>query len=314
MELVRDLQDITLDLSKGTCITIGNFDGVHKGHQALFTAVRHTAAAQGLASACVTFDPHPLRVLVGPHTPPAITVFDRKIELIDELGLDLTVILTFNLALASLEPEPFVKKYLVDRLNAKALVVGYDYTFGRGRKGDFAMLRALGEKYGFAAERLDPVIVDDAVVSSTRIRDLIQAGRVWEARTLLGRFYVVQGIVVKGQDRGGRLLGFPTANLNVANELHPKTGVYAVWAATPSGLVPGVANIGFNPTFGNQAISIEAHLLDFSGDLYGSKVDLHFVQRLRGEIKFEGVEALIAKIKEDVVLARQILASPQALL
>jgi len=311
MIVVRNVAELG-DILRGSCLTIGNFDGVHLGHQRLLSRVTTKAKALGLESIAVTFDPHPMRVLAGPHTPPFITLTGRKLELIAALGLDCALVLEFTREMAALDPEDFVKTYLVDGLNVKEMVIGYDYAFGRDRKGNFELLVKLGEKHGFRVERLGPVIIDGAVVSSTRIRDLIQAGKVWEARALLGRFYTVRGRVVRGRDRGGRLLGFPTANLKLVDELFPKTGVYAVWASCEGKTWPAVANIGYNPTFGNDVLSVEAHILDFNQDLRGRELRVAFVQRLRSEKKFSGIEELSAQIKKDIALGRQILADSES--
>lgn len=312
MEIARERLEIHCDLSRGSCVTIGNFDGVHKGHQKLIERTIHKARVRHMTGVVVSFCPHPLHVLVGPHTPPFITVRDQKLDIIESLGVDLALLINFTRELANLSPEEFVKTYLVDWLNTKELVVGYDYTFGKGRQGNFELLQKLGGVHGFEVERLDPVIINGAIVSSTRIRDMIRSGDVWDAKPLLGRFYVVRGQVVRGKNRGARLLGFPTANLKLENEVNPATGVYAIWAVHDDGIIPGVANIGYNPTFGNDEISIEAHLLDFSGDIYGHELEVHFVQRLRPEKKFSGVEELVARIQEDIALARHILAAPEA--
>ncbi|MCA1946129.1 MAG: bifunctional riboflavin kinase/FAD synthetase [Desulfovibrio sp.] len=327
MLIARTRQEITLDLSAGSCVTIGNFDGVHKGHQTLITRVLAKAKARGLTSVVATFCPHPLQVLVGPHTPPFITIREQKLDLIEAMGVDMTLLLEFTKDMAAMEPEQFVKTYLVDWINCKELVVGYDWSFGKGRKGNFEVIQALGQTYGFRCERMPPVMIHDAVVSSTRIRDLIKAGDVWEARCLLGRYYAVRGTVIHGHNRGGRLLGFPTANLKLENEVRPRNGVYAVWVningsvrgawnhATggPGGdVLAGVANIGVNPTFGNTDVSVEVHILDFDADLYGKDVHVHFVQFIRPEQKFPNVDALVARITEDVALTRRILAEPEA--
>ena len=312
MEIARERQEIHLDLSKGACATIGNFDGVHKGHQKLIQRVISKAQNRRMQSVVISFCPHPLHVLVGPQTPPFITFRDQKLDLLDSLGVDLALLINFTKELASLSPREFVRTYLVEWLNIKELVVGYDYTFGKGRQGNFEMLKELGQEFGFGVERLDPVIINGAIVSSTRIRDMIRAGDVWSVKPLLGRFYVVEGQVIHGKDRGAKLLGFPTANLKLENEVHPATGVYAIWAQHDGDIIPGVANIGYNPTFGNDELSIEAHLLDFSGDIYEHELQVHFVQRLRGEKKFSGVEELVARIQEDIALARNILAAPEA--
>lgn len=311
MIVIRDPRDLK-DTLRGACITIGNFDGVHVGHQQLIARTREKARAHGLECVVLTFEPHPERVLVGPDTPPFITLLDQKLELIGRQGVEVTVVMEFTRRLAALSPEDFVKTFLVDCLACRELVIGYDYAFGRGRKGNHALLAALGEQYGFGVERLGPVMVDGAVVSSTRIRDLVQAGKVWEAMPLLGRFYIVKGEVVPGRNRGGKLLGFPTANLRLSDELFPATGVYAVWAEIEGKALPAVANIGYNPTFGNIALSVEAHLLDFSGDLYGRTLRIHFVQRLRSEQKFSGLDELRARIGQDIQLGRRILASSMA--
>ncbi|GAB7079559.1 bifunctional riboflavin kinase/FAD synthetase [Megalodesulfovibrio paquesii] len=317
MLIARTRQEITLDLSAGSCVTIGNFDGVHKGHQTLIHRVLGKARARGLASVVATFCPHPLQVLVGPHTPPFITIREQKLDLIEAMGVDMTLLLEFTKAMAAMEPEDFVKTYLVDWINCKELVVGYDWSFGKGRKGNFDVIQALGQQYGFRCERMPPVMINDAVVSSTRIRDLIKAGDVWEARCLLGRYYAVRGTVIHGHNRGGRLLGFPTANLKLENEVRPRNGVYAVWVNLngnrPGGeALAGVANIGLNPTFGNTDVSVEVHIMDFDADLYDKDLHVHFVQFIRPEQKFSGVDALVARITEDVALARRILAEPEA--
>jgi riboflavin kinase / FMN adenylyltransferase len=297
---------------EGACVTIGNFDGVHLGHQKLMRRVRDKARIRKLKSVVITFDPHPLRVILGRKTPPFITMTEQKLELISAQGIDFTLCLRFTMEMAALEPEEFVRTYLVDGLNTKELLVGYDYAFGKNRKGNFEMLKRLGEVYGYNAEQMEPVLVDGAVVSSTRIRDMIQAGTVWEAHPLLGRFYRISGTVIHGRNRGGKLLGFPTANIQLTDELFPKPGVYAVWTEVGGQIHSGVANIGFNPTFENKALSVEVHILDFMKDLYGQTINVHFVQRLRDEKKFGSLEELIGQIRKDIELGRTILATPAA--
>ncbi|MEF2146278.1 MAG: bifunctional riboflavin kinase/FAD synthetase [Desulfovibrionaceae bacterium] len=293
-------------------VTIGNFDGVHLGHQKLISMTCAKAAARNAVSIVVTFDPHPMRVLVGPQTPPFITLTRQKLELIGQYGPNAALVLNFTKELAALSPEEFVKTYLVDGLGVRELVIGYDYHMGKGRSGDYATLSRLGKEYGFKVFRLDPVTYDGAVVSSTRIRDLVQAGQVWEARPMLSRFYQVAGEVIHGMDRGGKLLGFPTANLKLVDELVPLRGVYAVWVEIDGHCHPAVANIGTNPTFGNDAVSVEAHIMDYSKDIYGTEIRIHFVQRLRSERKFSSLDELKARIFEDVRLARCILDEPDA--
>jgi riboflavin kinase/FMN adenylyltransferase len=311
MIVIRNIEDIR-DSLRGACVTIGNFDGVHKGHQKLLARTRDKARANHQESVAITFDPHPLRVLTATKTPPFITLLDQKLQLISEMGIELCVVLEFTRDMAALDPESFVHTYLVDGLNTQELVIGYDYAFGKGRKGNYEMLTALGHKYGFGVERVGPYMHGDAIVSSTRIRDLVQAGNVWDARPLLGRFYTVTGTVQHGANRGGRLLGFPTANLKLVDELSPGLGVYACWAMVDGVTRPAVANIGYNPTFGNDAVSVEVHIMDIEKDLYGKDLTVSFVQRLRSEKKFDDLQQLMDQISHDINLARTILASSEA--
>jgi riboflavin kinase/FMN adenylyltransferase len=310
MIIARDIDDIQ-DAITGSCVTIGNFDGVHKGHQKLISLAAARAKASDLVSVVVTFDPHPLRVLRN-DAPPFITLTEQKLELISQHGPQVCLLLNFTMDMAKLTPQQFVQKYLLDGLNMKEMIIGYDYHMGKGRAGNFETLSELGKEKGFTVDRLDPVSIEGAVVSSTRIRDLVQAGTVWPVRPLLGRFYQVKGEVVHGMNRGGRLLGFPTANLKLVDELFPKPGVYAIWIEVNNEVHMGVANIGKNPTFGNDALSVEAHLLDFKGDLYGRDIRVHFVQRIRDEKKFNGIDELKDRIAKDVQLGRQILGQPEA--
>jgi riboflavin kinase/FMN adenylyltransferase len=311
MIIAKDIKDIR-DAIAGSCVTIGNFDGVHKGHQKLIRLACSRAKRYDLTSVVVTFDPHPLRVLRPDASLPFITLTDQKIELISQFGPQVCLLLEFTMDMARLSPADFVKHYLVDGLKMRDMIIGYDYHLGKGRAGNFETLAGLGREHGFSVDRLDPVSIDGAVVSSTRIRDLVQAGSVWQARPLLGRFYQVKGEVVHGMNRGGRLLGFPTANLKLVDELFPKPGVYAIWVEVGDEVHQGVANIGKNPTFGNDALSVEAHLLDFAGDLYGRDIRVHFVQRIRDERKFGSLDELKDRIKKDSQLGRQILAQPEA--
>ncbi|NDV19414.1 bifunctional riboflavin kinase/FAD synthetase [Pseudodesulfovibrio sp. JC047] len=305
---IAELQDVV----GASCVTIGNFDGVHKGHQKLIELACSRAKSQDLTSVVVTFEPHPLRVLRNDKTPPFITLTDQKIDLISQYGPQACLLLNFTMDMARLSPEEFVKKYLVDGLGMKEMIIGYDYHLGKARVGDFETLTQLGEKHGFSVDRLDPVSIDNAIVSSTRIRDLVQAGKVWAVRSLLGRFYQVKGEVVHGMNRGGKLLGFPTANLKLVDELFPKPGVYAVWVEVDNVIHKGVANIGKNPTFGNDALSVEPHILDFTGDIYGEDIQVHFVQRIRDEKKFNGLDELKDRIAKDIELGRQLLSQPEA--
>lgn len=311
MIAARTIEEIAGTIA-GSCVTIGNFDGVHVGHQRLLALTCAKARTRGLVSVVVTFDPHPLTVILGKTTPPFLTTTRQRLGYIAEHGPNVALVLEFNRALAALEPEEFVRRHLVEGLNMRELVIGYDYAMGKGRKGDCALLTELGRGMGFGVEQLAPVIVGGAVVSSTRIRDLVQLGNVWDARPLLGRFFEVCGTVVDGKKRGSALLGFPTANIDPEGNLLPKPGVYAVWAMLDDEPYAAVANVGYNPTFGDTGLTLEVHIMDFRRDIYGQRVGVQFVQRLRSERKFENLEALKERIGEDVRLGRIILESSGA--
>jgi riboflavin kinase/FMN adenylyltransferase len=296
----------------GSCVTIGNFDGVHLGHQRLLGLTCAKARKKRLISVVVTFDPHPMTVLLGKKTPPFITTTTQRLARIERHGLNVAVVLEFSHQMAALEPEEFVRRYLVEGLHMRELVIGYDYAMGKGRKGNFDLLSTLGAQFDYGVERLDPVIVGGAVVSSTRIRDLVQSGNVWDAHPLLGSFFEICGTVVDGMKRGASMLGFPTANLKTDGGLIPKPGVYAVWALLDGVPYPAVANVGYNPTFGDTGLTLETHIMDFDLNIYGQRLNVQFVQRLRDERKFDSLDALKARIAEDVRLGRIILATTEA--
>ncbi|MBU4564845.1 MAG: bifunctional riboflavin kinase/FAD synthetase [Desulfarculus sp.] len=307
MQVVMGLEELRERLRRPV-ITIGNFDGVHLGHQALFAkAVERAQAVEGTALA-VTFEPHPIRVLRPAVNLPLITPLEQKLELMGQHGLDMTLCLRFDQDFARLSADAFVDKLLVSRLGAAEVVVGYDFAFGHKGLGDLDLLRSKGEQWGFKVHVVGPVIIDDRPVSSTRVRQEVADGNMDAARRLLGRHYQVAGRVVAGHGRGGRLLGFPTANLRVSDELLPGPGVYAVLVEMVDGrFLKGANNIGNNPTFDDGALSVETHLLDFDGDLYGQDIRLHFVERLRGEKRFESAEELKTQIGLDIARAIEIL-------
>ncbi|OIN98749.1 MAG: riboflavin biosynthesis protein RibF [Desulfovibrionaceae bacterium CG1_02_65_16] len=301
------------DTISGSCVTIGNFDGVHVGHQRLIGRTCAKAKSLGLVSVIVTFDPHPMTVLMGAKTPPFLSSTRQRLALIEQQGPNVTLVLEFTRQMAALEPEAFVRRYLLDGMAMREMVIGYDYAMGKGRKGNFELLSQLGAAQGFGVERLNPVIVGGAVVSSTRIRDLVQSGNVWDARPLLGRFFEVRGMVIDGMKRGAAMLGFPTANLRLEGTLLPKPGVYAVWAVLDGEPHQAVANVGYNPTFGDTGLTLETHIMDFNRTIYGQELSVRFVQRLRAERKFDSLDALKARIADDVRLGRVILGVPDAL-
>jgi riboflavin kinase/FMN adenylyltransferase len=292
-------------------VTIGNFDGVHRGHQSLVeVAVRDAGASSGTA-VVLTFEPHPSAVLSPDRAPSTLMTVEQKAEALASLGADYLVVLPFTQALSHQTPEEFARLVLRDALGARGVVVGSNFRFGRGRRGDVATLRRLGESMGYRVHGLDPVFHDGAPISSTRIREALARGAVEAAGELLGRLFFVEGTVVRGDGRG-RSLGFPTANLELENETLPGGGVYAGWCRIDPRRdgppVKAVANIGRRPTFGGGRTSVEAHLLDFAEDFYGCRLRLEFQARLREERRFAGPEELREQIGRDVAEARGVLA------
>lgn len=296
----------------GTVVTIGNFDGVHLGHREIFRRVVGEARRRGAEAAVITFEPHPLRLLAPDKAPLRINTPAEKVRLIRASCIDLLVVLPFTRKLAALSAGRFVDEILVARLGVRHLVIGYDYAFGRGREGDAAFLARAAARHGFTLEVLEPLKAGDEVYSSTRIRRALQQGDVAGVVGVLGRHFTLDGKVVGGDGRG-RQLGFPTANLVTAKELLPREGVYAVRVRHGRRLYDGVANLGRRPTFAGAGPSLEIHLLDFAGDLYGARLRLYFVERLRDEQRFASVQALQAAIRADVTRARTVLAGTRVL-
>lgn len=292
-------------------VTIGVFDGVHTGHQALISQVVERAGELGISSGCVTFSPHPQEVLRPASAVAHLSTLDERLALIKGQGVDDVMLMEFTPSLAQLYPEDFIQLVL-DRFQIRELWVGSDFALGRDRTGTPERLARIGQAEGFLVRPFSRVEALGSSVSSSRIRGLLQEGRVEEASQLLGRHYRLSGIVGEG-DRRGRTLGFATANLTPTARLCvPKDGVYAVWGRSKAGHVhPGVTNVGVRPTFGGTERQIEVHLLDFEGDLYGDSLEVDFVARLRDELRFESVEKLIVQMKADVVeTRRQLAASP----
>jgi riboflavin kinase/FMN adenylyltransferase len=285
----------------GVALALGNFDGVHLGHRALF----RRAAEHGRPGA-LTFEPHPGKVLQPELAPRLITPLPRKLQLLEAAGLDVTVVLPFTLALARTPAKEFERK-LFDVARVRAVVVGRDYTYGAQRTGTVQTLAEAALARQSVVQVVDPVTVEGVVVSSSRIREYILEGRVGAARALLGRPFDLDGLVVKGEGRG-RGIGFPTANVDIHGELLPGSGVYAVRLEAASAWRGGAANIGTKPTFGGSAVTVEVHVLDWSGDLYGQEVRVEFVERLRPERRFASVSELTAQIQRDVEAARVVLA------
>ena len=308
MQVIRDNQPS--DNSKRSVVTIGAYDGVHRGHQAVIGQVRKEAQQLGCQSVVVTFDKHPASVVRPESAPKLLTDLDQKLELLQQTGIDATLIVEFNRERSTEDPALFVKRVLVDTLRAQVVVVGEDFHFGFNRGGNVAMLRELGKQFDFQVEPVKLIARPDGVeepVSSTSIRRALAGGQVETATNLLGRAYEVRGVVVNG-DKRGRTIGFPTANVEVPNAMClPADGVYAGKFQCDDGSVHACAiNLGRRPTFFEHADSslLEAHLLDFDEDLYGQKVSVTFERFLRSERKFDGFEAIKTQLQLDVAAAR----------
>ncbi len=289
-------------------LALGNFDGLHRGHQKIIERVRRVASERGATAVVLTFDPHPPRILRPDKAPALLMTMAQKTEALARAGVQGLAVVRFTAELSRWDPEMFVRTVLVDWLHVAEVWVGANFIFGRDRTGNFTMLRALGARFGFRAEKIDPVRYKEFVVSSTRIRRLLAEGRVDEAGALLGQTYAIDGTIVRGRQRGQEI-GFPTANVCADNELIPPHGVYATTATIAGTVFASVTNVGIRPTFGgDDRTVIETHVLGFSRDLYGARIRLGFVLRLRDERTFETVEALTSQIRADCEAAGALFA------
>lgn len=285
-------------------VALGNFDGLHRGHQKIVERVCRQAREHGSTAVVMSFDPHPPRVVRPDKAPPLLMTLEQRVEALGREGVDGVAFVRFTPELSRWEPETFVQTVLVDWLHVSEVWVGGNFLFGRDRSGNFSLLRALGQRHGFRVEKIDPVRFREFVVSSTRIRRLIAEGRVDEAAGLLGHLHFIDGRVVEGDGRGRRI-GFPTANLATENELLPPMGVYATTATIGRRIYASITNIGVRPTFGDAgAPTIETHVFGLDRDLYGTTVRLGFVLRMRAERAFPDVEALTAQIQADAQQAK----------
>ena len=289
-------------------VAIGNFDGVHLGHRSLFELTIAKARKLGLQAAALTFHPHPLKLLFPDRRIFLITSYERKADLIADCGIDNLIIASFDHQFANLTADEFVEKVLVQHLGAAVVVVGDNYTFGRNREGSLSRLQELGRDWGFKVVVAPPCLLDGELVSSTKIREAIMQGEIKKASRFLGRPCAIIGRVGRGKGRG-RGIGFPTANLVSEVELYPKEGVYAVWVEHQGERYMGVVNIGYNPTFADTGLTVEAHILDFDQDLYDQDLKIIFVEHLRSEKTCSGIEELRQLIAADVSKTRLILAN-----
>jgi riboflavin kinase / FMN adenylyltransferase len=302
MRIVQGLESVPPE-TRPSAVALGAFDGVHLGHRAILGTALTRARAAGLEAVACTFDPHPMEVLQPDRAPRPITTLDERLALIGETGVDAVVVLAFTRALASIEPEAFVKDVLLGRLRAREVVVGYNHRFGRGARGDARLLQDLAARIGFQAHVVPPMTVDGAAVSSTEIRAALQRGDVTTAARDLGRPYAIAGQVTAGAGRG-RTLGVPTANIESDRPVLVARGVYRGRTHLDGGSHASVVNVGVRPTFGETTLAVEAHLLDFTGDLYGRRVRLDLLDRLRDEMRFPSVDELKAQIARDIAAVR----------
>lgn len=302
MEVFRDIEDFRRPEMK-TLVTMGNFDGLHLGHQALVANAVAEAKRSVTQSLVFTFDPHPLKLLAPERAPQMIVNQRDKMDMLKALGVDAVIVQRFDRRFASIDAEDFVRRYLIERLNLSKIWLGRDLRFGRARAGDAEDLIRWGSSLGFSVGIVEPILVEGKRISSSRIRQLIEQGRVDEVQPMLGRYHFISGSIVNGHHRG-RKLGFPTANLAAATELIPADGIYATTMELQNHRWLSVSSVGHNPTFGEGLRTIETYVLDFAQDFYGEMVKLSFIQRIREERKFAQIEHLVTQMHEDVRAAR----------
>ncbi len=309
MKVYNNIHD--LEIINNPVVTIGTFDGVHCGHIEILELLKKIAHHSNGETLIITFHPHPRKVLYpDDDTLKLLTTIDEKLQLFEQIGIDHVLILKFGKEVSELEPEDFVKDILVNAIGAKHLVIGHDHRFGKNRKGDFNTMLHLSKEYDFVVQEIPPFLVDGITVSSTKIRNALTIDiDLYKANHLLGRNYSLTGKVVEG-NKNGHKLGFPTCNLFIedSNKLIPANGVYAAIASVADKRMQAVVNIGNRPTFNLTGIVVEAHLLNFEGDLYGEELTLSFIERLRDEQKFESLDALKIQIGKDIEIAEKIFA------
>jgi riboflavin kinase/FMN adenylyltransferase len=305
MDVVRGVELLPLT-AEPSAVTVGMFDGVHRGHQAVIGSTVEVARERGIRSVATTFDRHPREVLTHGHEPRLLTTLERKISLIEALGVDTLLVLQFTLEFSKTSAEDFVRRFLVESVHAEHVVLGANFRFGYRASGDLAYLHAAGPQHGFTAEGIDILEVDGRKVSSSSIRQALSEGDLEWPHTALGRRFAVDGRVVRGAGRGTGL-GYPTANLETSPRVQlPAVGVYAGVGVSPAGRHVAAINVGSNPTFGVEPVHIEAYLLDFEGDLAGREVSIEFWERLRDEERFDSPDALVTQIAEDVRRTREL--------
>lgn len=301
--------EVDLTSSVRPAVTLGNFDGVHLGHQSIMKLLMDRGRALGAPTVAVTFEPHPVSVLRANQTPKRILTLEQKQEVLSAMGVDLLLIVAFTLEFSHKEPDEFVREVLFEKLHVAELILGANFRFGRGRAGDLDTLRSSGGEYDFEVREVEPAMRDDEMISSSRIRRSLSEGKVTDAAAMLGRPYFVDGKVVKGAGRG-KPMGFPTANLEVSGDVLVADGVYATTARLGNRIQPGMAHVGGRPTFGIETRAVEAHLFELQENVYDEPLRLFFHRRLRGTVAFEGPEALRAQLTRDRKEAKEFFRGP----
>jgi riboflavin kinase/FMN adenylyltransferase len=311
MEIIRGLDTLN-HVYPNTVMTIGNFDGVHLGHQKILSLVIHEARKLKGTPIVMTFDPHPMKVLAPERDVRLLMTFEEKARLMKKAGIRVLLSIPFTKEFANMPPDTFITNVLVNTIHAKEIIVGSQYAFGKNKKGTIDLLRRRGKKYGFAVHAVRQAKVHGHIVSSSSIRALLMKGAVKEVSLFLGRAYSIEGKVIRGKGRGQRILRIPTANISTPVEIAPKEGVYAVRIGWQGTTFEGVANIGKSPTFGNAEVSYEVHIFNFSGDLLGENLRIYFMDRIRAEQTFPDAESLEKQIRDDMRRAGEILDSIQS--
>lgn len=305
MKVIFDPQE---PIDDHTSATIGNFDGVHVGHKQIIKSIKDIAGKKGLSTCVITFHPHPQKVLQNIDIPLLVPIRER-LKLLEKEGVDYTACYTFSKDISRISAKDFITDILVGKLNVKHLIVGPDFSFGNKREGNAGLLQKLGKEHGFETEVIGPVLIDSEIVSSSAIRDLLLNGDARKAAKFLGYNFYIEGQVKEGEKRG-RKIGFPTTNLETDWDILPKTGVYATYAFIDNKKFDSITNVGFRPTFGNNKLLIETHVFNFNSDIYGKRIKVEFVERIRDEERFESVDALVAQIKKDVENVKKLLTDP----
>jgi riboflavin kinase/FMN adenylyltransferase len=307
MEMIRGLEALK-ESYHNTVLTIGNFDCVHLGHQKILSTVLRRAKEIKGTPMAITFDPHPMIVIAPERKIKILTTLEEKAKLMKEMGIKVFLCIKFTKEFSNMLPDDFIRDVLVEKINAKEIIVGTNYAFGKNKKGTVELLRKRGKKYGFTVKVIRNAKLHGDVVSSSKIRELLVKGAVFKASTFLGRAYSIEGIVIKGKGRGKSLLNVPTANITAPVEIAPKEGVYGVRVSYKDNIYEGVANIGKNPTFGDSDVSYEVHLFNFSGNLLGKKIRIYFIDRIRNERLFPDALSLEKQIRTDIECAKEILS------